>query len=118
METGASLDYLNIQGNTEVLKIIGNDEPVFYSNILYKINQYSFSQKRVIVITSARLYNFRKKGGKWMLKRAIPIASIGGLSKSLSKKSNEFVIHVPEQYDYRYQSDHREEIISSLKMSY
>ncbi|CAI2363739.1 unnamed protein product [Moneuplotes crassus] len=53
-----------------------------------------------------------------MLKRAIPIASIGGLSKSLSKKSNEFVIHVPEQYDYRYQSEHREEIIQSLKMAY
>ncbi len=53
-----------------------------------------------------------------MLKRAIPITSIGGLSKSLSKKSNEFVIHVPEQYDYRYQSEHRDEIIQSLKMAY
>lgn len=53
-----------------------------------------------------------------MLKRAIPISSIGGVSKSLSKKSHEFVIHVPEQYDYRYQSDHRDEIIQSLKMAF
>lgn len=53
-----------------------------------------------------------------MLKRAIPVSSIGGLSKSLSKKSQEFVIHVPEQYDYRYQSEKREEIIQSLKMAY
>lgn len=45
MEGGGSLDYLNIQEDSEVLKIIGNDEPIFYSNILYKINQYSFSQK-------------------------------------------------------------------------
>jgi len=45
MNSGGSLDYLNIQGNSEVLKIIGNDEPIFYSNKVYKINQYSFSQK-------------------------------------------------------------------------
>ena len=36
----------------------------------------------------------------------------------MSKKSNEFVIHVTQQYDYRYQSDKRDEIISSLKMAY
>jgi serum/glucocorticoid-regulated kinase 2 len=53
-----------------------------------------------------------------VLKRAIPIAAIGGVSKWLSKKSNEFVIHVTQQYDYRYQSDKRDEIISSLKMAY
>ena len=70
------------------------------------------------MITSARLYNFREKKGKKMLKRAIPISSIGGVSKSLSKKSNEFVIHVPEQYDYRYQSENRDEIIQSLKMAF
>jgi len=48
------------------------------------------------------------------LKRAIPISAIGGVSKSLAKKSCEFVIHVPEQYDYRYQSERRDEIIMSL----
>ena len=42
---GKTLDYLNIQDDSEVLKIIGDSEPIFYSNKLYKINQYSFSQK-------------------------------------------------------------------------
>jgi serum/glucocorticoid-regulated kinase 2 len=113
-----SLDYLNIQEDPEVLKIIGDDEPIFYSNRLYKINQYSFSQKRVIVITSARVYNFKENKKTLILKRAIPIAAIGGVSKCMHKKSTEFVIHVPEQYDYRYQSEHRDEIINSIKMSY
>ena len=42
---GDSLDYLNIQEDSDVIKIISDDEPIFYSNRLYKINQYSFSQK-------------------------------------------------------------------------
>lgn len=70
------------------------------------------------MITSARLYNFKEKGSKKVLKRAIPIAAIGGVTKSLNKKCNELVIHVPEQYDYRYQTDKRDEIIQSLKMAY
>jgi serum/glucocorticoid-regulated kinase 2 len=34
------------------------------------------------------------------------------------KKSTEFVIHVPEQYDYRYQSEKRDEVIQCLQMAY
>ena len=116
--SGTSLDYLDIEHNPEVQKVIGDDEPVFFSEKINKINQYSFSQKRVIVITSAKLYNFREKNGKYYLKRVIPIPSVGGVTKSLSKKCSEFVIHVPEQYDYRYQSEKRDVIIQSLKMAY
>lgn len=115
---GSSLDYLNIQEDSDVLKIVGSDEPILFSERVNKINQYSFSQRRVILITMLRLYNFRERSGKRKLKRAIPIAAIGGISKALAKKSTEFVIHVPEQYDYRYQSDKRDEIIQSIKMAY
>lgn len=81
MEPSTGMDYLNIQDDSEVIKVIGDDDPIFYSERIYKINQYSFSQKRVIIITTSRLYNFREKKGKRMLKRAIPIAAIGGISK-------------------------------------
>jgi hypothetical protein len=40
-----SLDYLNIQEDSDVIKIISDDEPIFYSNIIVKINHYSFAQK-------------------------------------------------------------------------
>ena len=112
------LDYLNIQSDADVLKIIGSDEPIIYSERVSKINQYSFSQKRILIITTLKLYNFRERGGKKQLKRVIPIGAIGGISKSLAKKSKEFVIHVPEQYDYRYQTERREDIIQSLKTAY
>jgi len=43
--SGISLDYLDIQSDLEVLKIIGDEEPVFFSERITKINQYSFAQK-------------------------------------------------------------------------
>lgn len=64
MEMQESLDYLGIQSDSDVMKIIGSDEPIIYSERVNKINQYSFSQKRILVITSARLYNFKEKSGK------------------------------------------------------
>lgn len=59
-----SMDYLNIASDPLIQKIINSDEPIIYSERVHKINQYSFSQKRIIVITSVRLYNFREKSGK------------------------------------------------------
>ncbi len=37
------------------------------------------------------------------------------MTKSVAKDSREFVIHVPSEYDYRYCSEHMEEIIQILK---
>jgi hypothetical protein len=39
------------------------------------------------------------------IKRVIPIDQLSGITKSLDKKSTEFVIHVMYQRDYRMRSD-------------
>jgi hypothetical protein len=39
------MDYLQSQDDPEIIKIIGDNEPIFYSDQITKINQYSFSQK-------------------------------------------------------------------------
>ena len=54
-------------------------------------------------------------------KRIINVRHLGGLTKSLHKHSLEFVIHVPDEYDYRYQATTpriRDEIIQAIKLAY
>ena len=67
-----------------------------------------------MVITSNFVYNLKKKS----VKRKIALIEIGGVSKSLASNSSEFVIHVPKEYDYRYTSDKKDDIISTLKLAY
>jgi len=51
------------------------------------------------------------------IKRRIPYTHIAGIT--MSKLGHEFVIHVPSEYDYRFESpDKREEIISITIKNY
>lgn len=60
------------------------------------------------MVTNTHVYNLSKTS----LKRKINIAKIAGITYSQS--SDEFVLHVPEEYDYRYSSDNRRDIIIYL----
>lgn len=66
----------------------------------------------MLVVTTDRIYNFKKN----KVKRFININKLGGVSKSIgSGFKNEFTIHVPTEYDYRFICDRREEVIDILK---
>jgi hypothetical protein len=53
------------------------------------------------------------------MKRAIPISKIGGISKTTQEGAREeFTVHVPSEYDYRYISERRGEIINVLKRQF
>ena len=62
------------------------------------------------MITDQAVYNILPDDYSDM-KRRIPLNLVNGIS--LSAVSTEFVIHVPDEYDYRYKSD-RKEIICDL----
>ena len=87
------------------------------NRILWITSKYVLSLKR----DKDRLDN---KGnpdltGLW-LKRIIKVSNLGGVTKSLHEKSFEFIIHIPNEYDYRYSAmseRNREEIISALKLA-
>jgi len=66
-----------------------------------------------VAITDQRIYNIHKK----KVKRTIDIKDIGGITKTVppSKSATEFTIGVPSEYDYRFNSDKREEIIEYIK---
>jgi len=65
---------------------------------MVKINKKEKSQSRNFLLTSKRILNVSKK-----IKRSIDLASLAGISLSL--ESFEFVIHVQNDYDYRYVSE-------------
>lgn len=107
-------DSLNVSSNVDYSKIINFDqEPVLFSNLVKKVNAWSLKQERVLILTYKYLYNFKKK----QLKRKIDIKDIAAVIKNL-KNSNEFTIHVPSEYDYRYMTDKREDFLNLLKLAH
>ena len=112
MENIKVFDHLNMGKDKDILKII-NEEKIYYSECIVKINQAGKNQERNFVLTNKYVYNFKKKN----LKRKIPITSILGLSYSTI--SNEFIIHGKhEQYDYSYISKNKIIILCLIVLLY
>ena len=105
-------DLLNIKQENMILDVLKN-EKVYYSNVITKINHYGLSQERSIILTDVALYNMKKKE----LKRRIPYKEILGIT--FSNITNEFVIHGNNsQYDYHYNSQDKNLIISLIIFFY
>jgi tRNA A-37 threonylcarbamoyl transferase component Bud32 len=105
-------DLLNINEDNEILNLL-KGEKVYYSDVITKINHYGLSQERSIILTDVALYNMKKKE----LKRRIPYKEILGIS--YSNISNEFAIHGNNcQYDYHYNSQDKNLIISLIIFFY
>ena len=79
---------------------------------IQKWNKYNWAQERNFVISNLNIYNFNKKSKFYLykyahyifyteLRRVISIESLNGMTKNLQKGSNEFVIHVDSEPDYR-----------------
>jgi len=96
--------------NDDVTKQLEPDETVKISTSLFKFNKKGKKQERNLLITNKHVFNLGKGQD---VKRKIPISKIAAIT--VSKVSSEFVIHVPDEYDYRYSSaDQRENILQVL----
>jgi len=106
-------DTLKWAKDPEILKAIGK-EILYYSNKINKINHFNMTQERFLVLTDEALYNFQKK----KLKRKIEYNKIRGIT--YSKISSElFVVHGNEvEYDYSFQSQERNLVISLISKFY
>ena len=131
MDLSQSTDYMNLLDNKLAFPFINNDL-VLFSGEIYKINRYWTTQKRILCVTSKYILNLKRDKykldknnkpdltGLWC-KRIIDIKDLGGVTTSLHRKSFEFVIHVPKEYDYRYDTQNqkiRKEIIDAIKLAY
>ncbi|CAD8120227.1 unnamed protein product [Paramecium sonneborni] len=80
-------------------------EILLISRMITKINKRNNEQLRMIAISNEFLYNIDKKN----IKRKIAINKIFGVT--ISKKSLEFIIHVPSESDLLYKSQENRDVI-------
>ena len=86
-------------------------ETVVFSDFVVKINRKEKEQTRVILLTNKAVYNLLPSAyGK--CKRRIAIESIASITAS--SISDEFVLHVPEEYDYRFKSAKKDKVCELL----
>jgi len=119
-------DELNIRENQEIRNFFEADEKILYSGMLKKINKHGNSQERILVITSKALYNIAPNDNPltkiafWLapqtaIRRKIQIIKVSAITITTYHLSDEFVIHVNEEYDYRYNGiGKREKILKML----
>lgn len=97
---------------------MNENEPIFFSDSLIKINKFSIWQKRVFVVTNLHILNLQQKKGvnKFGLRKKIKIEHVAGITKSLA--SDEMVIHIKKDFDYRLVYDKKDELIDCINMAY
>lgn len=78
--------------------MIDADERILLTCMISKYNRKNKRQERNLMVTSKGVYGMSKK----TLKRKIPLSKLAGIT--VSKLGTEFVMHVPDEYDYRYSS--------------
>jgi len=111
-------DHLCLAGNHAVQKMLNkwgkntpSPEVVQFSDFVIKINHREKEQTRVLLVTDKGVYNLMPNNyGK--CKRRIAIETI--VSITASQISDEFVLHVPEEYDYRFKSAKKDKICELL----
>jgi len=97
------------------------EERTRYSKDVYKINRRGISQRRTLIVTNRAVYSVVPKGNGCQTgkcKRRIRILDIASISIPMSKESQEFDIHVPKEYDYRFETPFRDAIVRVLKSAY
>ena len=107
-------DHLKFVKDKTILKLISHEKFLF-SDEIGKKNKFGFNQTRNFVITDTAIYNLKDK----KLKRRFEISKLKGITVSVAKNSNEFVIHGNEQeHDYLYISENKYIIIYILEKAY
>ncbi len=71
-------------------------------------------QERNLLLTTHRLANIKKKE----FQRTIKINPIRALSRSTIDNDFDFVVHVKDEYDYRFICDDREKLFVQIKAVY
>ena len=98
---------------TPVLKLLvscnAHNERIIFSDVVHKINRKGSSQKRILMITTRAVYNLENN----KCKRRIDVQDIGKVV--CSRVSDQFILHIPKEYDYHYSSAKHKEIVSILE---
>ena len=98
---------------TPVLKLLvscnAHNEKIIFSDVVKKINRKGSTQKRILMITTRAIYNLENN----KCKRRIEVQDIGKIISS--RTSDQFILHIPKEYDYHYSSGRSKEIVTILE---
>ena len=107
-------DHLKLEKDPAVKKMISNEKFLFSDEIAKK-NKFGFNQARSFILTDNAIYNLKSK----KLKRRFEISKLKGITVSVAKGSQEFVIHGNEQeHDYLFLSKNKYIIIYILEKAF
>jgi len=111
-----SCDHLNLLNNADIHTMLAKygeeKEFVHYSRSVTKINHKGKKQARTLLITNRAVYNlFPKIWSK--CRRRIPINKI--VKVTVSNSTDEFVLHVPSEYDYYFMSEDKNNVVKVIK---
>ncbi|CAD8112341.1 unnamed protein product [Paramecium sonneborni] len=98
-------DIYHIDAEKFFKKQCTSHETILISRMITKINKRNHEQLRMIAISNEFVYNIDKKN----IKRKIAINKIFGVT--ISKKNQEFIIHVPAESDLLYKSQENRDVI-------
>ena len=107
-----NLDTLGLKSSKTITKQLETEEQILLSCDVEKHNKKSVIQKRSLLITNKYVYNIDFKDKKAQLfsflmsssaiKRKIAIVNIEAITLSTYYLSDQFILHVPKEYDYRF----------------
>lgn len=116
------MDYQEYEGKNKVTGLLKDGEKVLFSSKVVKLNKKNEPQRRKIIITNLALYSIRKGAFfRWvasvtapatLIKRRIALPDIEGIV--YSRVTDEFVVYVPTQFDYRFKDECKDKMISFL----
>ena len=86
-----------------------HNEKIIFSDVVKKINRKGSQQKRILMIATRAIYNLENN----KCNRRIEVQDIGKIISSRS--SDQFILHIPKEYDYHYASGRSKEIVSILE---
>lgn len=98
-------DELGLAKEPTITQTLEPGEHIEMTCKINKWNRFGLKQERTLMITNRAVYNL----SKLKVKRKIMLGAIHACT--LSKKGIEFVLHVPSEYDYRYGSKERRDLI-------
>lgn len=115
IEVKDKIDFICDKNFSSVIK---KDEKLYWSGNCLKINRIGKRQDRVFLITNERIINVGKRGNfltnmfSKLIKRQIDIILVDAIT--YSSISNNFVLHVPKEYDYYLCTPDKDEVIDLI----
>ena len=105
-------DLLGWAEDKDIKNIIG-DEKIYYSDFISKISHFGLNQERIILLTDKNLYYMKNKS----INLKLSYQQILGIT--LSKSSNEFIVHINyDDQDFYFTSKNRNLAVSQILKLY